>query len=318
MKKVIKNIFCIYSIIFLMKATQAQSMDAKTIEYFQPPIVTNKAPDHPRPTRPYDLKKNSVDLGLSPVLSQVPTFNQNGNLLASWNPQNNPSTKITFVIMHGGFGINPTSFADALWLRNHFTANVLILDSFWSRGKTENWLAGTNYGVNMRTLDAIAAARWLVKQKGIDPKKLFLIGGSQGGWTVLRTFTDDPWLSDQIKDLYAGGISLYPNCKVDGTNMRPRLGPYSKRIIVFTGGKDTATPISECNKSVFRNAAFWKHYPEATHGWDSENPTTTPVDGACAIANNPYRPYKVCRNNEVTNDMRNHIRSYVNEIVFGR
>jgi len=304
--------------VFLTMTLQVYSMDQKTIEYFQPPIVSDKAPDRPRPTRPYDLKKYSTDVGLSSVLSQVPTFNQKGKLLASWNPQNNPSTKITFVIMHGGFGITPAHFAKAIWLRNNFNANILILDSYWSRGKNENWKAGTNYGVNMRTLDAIAAGRWLVKEKGVDQRKLFLIGESQGGWTVLRTFTDDPWISNQIKDLYAGGISLYPNCKADGSNIRPRLGPYSKNIIVFTGGKDTATPISECNQKVFRVAALWKHYPEATHGWDIENPTRKIVDGACSVAKNPYRPYKVCRDDKVTNDMRNHIKKYVNEVASKR
>ena len=300
--------------LFLTMTLQVYSMDSKNIAYFQPPIVSDKAPDRPLYGR-YDLKKNSTSVGLSPVLSQVPAFNQKGKLLASWNPQNNPSTKITFVIVHGGFGIVPADFAQAIWLRNNFNANVLILDSFWSRGKNENWFARSQYGVNMRMLDAIAAGRWLVKEKGVDPRKLFLIGGSQGGWTVLRTFTNDPWISSQIDKIYAGGISLWPNCKADGSDIRPRLGPYSKKIIVFTGGKDTATPISECNQNVFRNAALWKHYPEATHGWDSENPTTKPVNGKCNEAKNPYRPYLVCRDDQATYDMRNHIKKYVNEVA---
>ena len=287
-------------------------MDSKNIAYFQPPIVSDKAPDRPLYGR-YDLKKNSTSVGLSPVLSQVPAFNQKGKLLASWNPQNSPNNKVTFVVLHGGFGIVPADFARSIWLRNNLDANVLILDSYWSRGRNENWKTGTNYGVNMRMLDAIAAGRWLVKEKGVDPRKLFLIGGSQGGWTVLRTFTNDPWISSHIDKIYAGGISLWPNCKADGSDIRPRLGPYSKKIIVFTGGKDTATPISECNQNVFRNTALWKHYPEATHGWDSENPTTKPVNGKCNEAKNPYRPYLVCRDDQATYDMRNHIKKYVNE-----
>ena len=31
----------------------------------------------------------------------------------------------------------------AVWLRKELKANVLILDSYWSRGRTENWLAWT-------------------------------------------------------------------------------------------------------------------------------------------------------------------------------
>ena len=177
--------------VFLTMTLHVCAMDQQIIDSFQPPIISEKAPDRPLNGR-YDLRKNTTSVGLSPILSQVPTFNQKGNLLASWNPQSIPSTKITFVVLHGGFGLVPADFARALWLRNNFNANVLLLDSFWSRGKNENWKTGTNYGVTMRTLDAIAAGRWLVKEKGVDSKKLFLIGGSQGGWTVLRTFTNDP------------------------------------------------------------------------------------------------------------------------------
>lgn len=253
--------------------------------------------------------------GLSPFLSQVPTFNQSGNLLASWNPQIDSRDSITFVMMHGGFGIVPAEFSRAMWLRDTFHANILVLDSFWSRGKYENWKTATNYGVNMRMLDALAAGKWLIEHKQIDPKKLFLIGESQGGWTVLRTFTNDPKIYKHTNHIYAGGISLWPNCRVTGSDLRPNLGPYSKNIIVFTGGKDTATPIKECNSKVFRDASRWVHYPDATHGWDSENPTTKASNGKCNEAKNPYRPYLVCRNDQATHDMRANIKQYVNEVL---
>lgn len=311
---VLRKIISYALFLCVLIGSQAHSIDQKTVDSFQPPIVSDKAPDRPLDGR-YDLNKMLEASGLSPFLSQVPTFNQSGNLLASWNPQTSSRDAITFVIMHGGFGIVPATFARSIWLRNNFNANVLILDSYWSRGKHENWFARSKYGVNMRMLDAIAAGRWLVKEKDVDPRNLFLIGESQGGWTVLRTFTNDPWISNNVKDIYAGGISLYPNCLADGSEHSPRLGPYSKNIIVFTGGKDTATPVAKCNQNIFRSAALWKHYPEATHGWDTENPTRKIVDGACSVAKNPYRPYKVCRDDKVTNDMRNHIKKYVNEVI---
>jgi dienelactone hydrolase len=164
-------------------------------------------------------------------------------------------------------------------------------------------------------LDVIATGRWLVATKKVDPKKLFLIGGSQGGWTVLRSFTNDPWIVKNVQSLYAGGISLWPNCKADGSPNRPTLGPYFKDIIVFTGGKDKATPISECDLSVLENTGRWTHYNEATHGWDHANPLRDSKNGECNIANNPYRPYLVCRDDISTLDTHKKIEEYVRKTI---
>ncbi len=299
------SIFC-----FLFSSSKSNALTQEEIAHFQPAIVSEVAPARPLNGR-YELGQYTKGIGISPFQSQIPSFRGHGNLIASWNPSGNPQQKITFVVLHGGFGIVPADMSRALWLKKSFDANVLILDSFWSRGKNENWKTATQFGVNMRMLDVIAAGRWLVENKNINPQKLFLIGGSQGGWTVLRSFTNDPWIVRNMQPLYAGGISLWPNCKADGSSIRPSLGPYFKNIIVFTGGQDTGTPISECNLNVFRNAGKWVHYPDATHGWDHANPLRDTRNGDCNTAANPYRPYSVCRNDTATRDTYKNIEQYV-------
>jgi hypothetical protein len=88
-------------------------------------------------------------------------------------------------------------------------------------------------------------------------------------------------------------------------------------VIIFTGGKDTATPISECPKRVLASAAQWHHYPDQTHGWDAANrgAAGTPVDGECGKAMNVYNPFAVCRSHAATDDMRRHIRSFVENLT---
>jgi dipeptidyl aminopeptidase/acylaminoacyl peptidase len=194
------------------------------VEFFQPPIVATQAPE--RPITNFSLFNNTTKVNLAPMRPVVPTFNGKGNLLASWNPHpEGVKNRPTFVIVHGGHGLVPGDFATALWARKDLGANTLVLDSYWSRGRDENWVTYTPLGANARMLDAIATGRWLVSQ-GIDPNQLFLMGGSQGGWAVLRTFTDEPFMREYAKGLYRAGFSLYPVCNSKGWKEDPTLGPY--------------------------------------------------------------------------------------------
>jgi hypothetical protein len=107
------------------------------IERFQPPITVERAPA--RPLNVYSLHNNTTLVGLESVRALVPSYNGQGKLLVSWTPhRDGPRGRPTFVLIHGGHGLGPTNFANAVWLRNAFLANVLVLDSYWSRGRNEN------------------------------------------------------------------------------------------------------------------------------------------------------------------------------------
>ena len=297
----------------LLLAGCAQEMTAAQVELFQPPIVATAAPA--RPLRgSFSLENNTTRVGLAPMRPLVPAYAGPGRLLASWNPHpSGVAGRPVFVVMHGGHGLVPGNFATALWLRRDLGASVLVLDSFWSRGIEENWLERTRYGANMRVLDAIAAARWLRDAQGTDPRTTFLIGDSQGGWTALRLFTDEPFLAEARAGLFRAGIALYPVCRSGGTAFSPRLGPYSGPVIVFTGGRDTATPPDQCPRETFARAAAWTHYPDQTHGWDTANrgAHSPAVDGECGRAMNSYNRFAVCRSDATTADMRRRIGDFV-------
>jgi dienelactone hydrolase len=287
-------------------------LTAADIDYFQPPIVATVAPE--RPITNYSLTNNTIKVKLAPMRPIIPTYNKKGNLLASWTPHpQGVANRPTMVIVHGGHGLIPGDFATALWARDQLGANTLVLDSYWSRGQNENWETYTRLGANARTLDAIAAGKWLLTQ-GIEPKKLFLLGGSQGGWTVLRTFTDEPFIAEQARGLYRAGFSLYPVCNSKGWRDDPTLGPYWGPVLVFTAGKDTATPPGRCPTRVFNDATAWTHYPDATHGWDTSNrgAHTPSVDGECGKALNVLNHFSVCRSDAATNDMHTKIKAFIN------
>jgi dienelactone hydrolase len=290
-----------------------QSIEAD-IDHFQPPITVTEPPANPL-NGTYSLANNVRRTGLAKIEPLIPAFNGKGMLLASWNPSPTGITSSpTFVIFHGGHGIVPTDFEMAWWLHKDVKANVLILDSFWSRGQSQNFITRSRYGANMRVLDAIAAGRWLKDKKGTQPTTTFMIGGSQGGWTVLRAFTNEPWLKEQVEPLYKGGVSLYPVCIADGSSYKPTLGPYFAPVIIFTGGSDAATPAAECARPIFTSAKEWVNYPGQTHSWDvsthgAGNPTE---DGKCFRALNTFLAFPVCRSNATTDDMRRRILGFVN------
>ena len=257
-------------------------------------------------TEPQSGRNTTDALGLGPMRAQIPAYDGRGQLIASWTPQARPGQAPTFVIMHGGHGIGGTDFVMAQRLRTEFNANVLVLDSYWSRGRSQNWNRDASIDANVRTFDAIAAGRWLVQQ-GTDPNRTYMIGGSQGGWVVLRAFTNDPTIANLVKPLYRGGISLYPVCDTG-----PDLAPYHGPVLLLTGGRDETTPIYRCPRRVTASAHRWVHYPEGTHAWDIavNGPLSPSVDGQCARSANPAA-FRMCYSERITNAMYQEIRNFV-------
>jgi dienelactone hydrolase len=124
--------------------------------------------------------------------------------------------------------------------------------------------------------DLVAAGRWLSTQ-GVNPDKTYAVGLSQGGWGVLRAFTNDPMVSELVKPYYAGGVSIVPVCEEPGltkyhsvpaTNFEyHKLGPYHSKVLLITGELDTLTPVSYCSDSTVKSVTKWLHWEDAGHGF---------------------------------------------------
>jgi dienelactone hydrolase len=252
--------------------------------------------------------------GLSRHTPLIPDWSKanSGKLLASWNSAPQPGRHPTLVIQHGGVGgPGSTDYGHARWfLAQGF--NVLVLDSFWSRGFIANWRkidapasqhgpSFSTLGANTRARDAFAAARWLLQQPQVDPARIFLVGGSQGGWSVLRAFTDEKSITDQHKGLFRAGVAIYPACwswqRTPGNHgqnttesIRPRLGPFYAPLLLVTAELEppgSQTDIHSCDPKLVQWAHQHIRLSHTTHAFDDESPPEKPVN-RCWYSANPH------------------------------
>jgi dipeptidyl aminopeptidase/acylaminoacyl peptidase len=81
---------------------------------------------------------------------------------------------------------------------------VLDVDYRASRGYGRAWRTAIYRHMGGVDLDdQVDAARWLVREKGIDPKRIGIYGGSYGGFITLMAMFTQP-------DVFAAGAALRP------------------------------------------------------------------------------------------------------------
>lgn len=269
-----------------------------------------------------NLNRSATFWGVGTVAPLIPGFDGKGLLLASWTPSTKPDAP-TFVIAHGGGGIDSTLFVLGADLQSKTGANILIVDSIWSRGRISNGgdsipASGKTLSSNARMFDLVAAGRWLATQ-GVDPKKTYAIGLSQGGWGVLRAFTNDPMITELVKPFYAGGVSLYPPCEEPGTLHTEsknfefhKLGPYHSRVLLITGGLDTLTPVSYCSDSTVKSVEKWLHWEDATHAFNQSigSAFERTLDGVCQTMVNSFGAHQFCYNERRVKQMLNEVQQF--------
>jgi dienelactone hydrolase len=269
-----------------------------------------------------NLNRSATFWGVGTVAPLIPGFDGKGLLLASWTPSTNPNAP-TFVIAHGGGGIDSTLFVLGADLQSKTGANILIVDSIWSRGRPTNGgdsiqASGKTLSSNARMFDLVAAGRWLAT-KGVDPKKTYAIGLSQGGWGVLRAFTNDPMITELVKPYYAGGVSVYPPCEEPGTPHTEsknfefhKLGPYHSRVLLITGGLDTLTPVSYCSDSTVKSVEKWLHWEDATHSFNQQigSAFERTLDGVCETMVNGFGAHQFCYNERRVKQMLNEVQQF--------
>ena len=287
-------------------------------DYDEPPAIIRVEPPTSEEMQRLNFGRYSANaqirrFGLADHTPLIPDWSkaQSGKLLASWNPAETPGRRPTIVLQHGGVG-GPGSidYGHARWFKAH-GYNVLILDSFWSRGFIANWRkidepvsahgrSFSSLGANTRARDAFAAARWLQEQPSVDASRIYLVGGSQGGWSVLRAFTDEKSIAEKYKGLFRAGVAIYPACwswqvtperhaQHTSSEQRPRLGPFYGPVFLVTVELEppgSQTDMQSCDQRLLSWAAQHRFFAQTTHAFDDESPPENPVD-RCWYSANP-------------------------------
>lgn len=200
------------------------------------------------------------------------------------------------IMIHGG----PTAQRAAEWVaRNQFFASrgfaVLDVNYRGSTGYGREYMEALfgQWGV-VDVEDAVGGARFLAEQGLADPDKLVIMGGSAGGYTVLKALVDHPGFFKAgvslygISDLFAlqagthkfeahyNDILLGP--LPEAANMYRERSPLfsaekiADALAIYHGAKDQVVPIDQAEAIVAslrrRGVPHRYHiYEDEGHGW---------------------------------------------------
>ena len=177
-----------------------------------------------------------------------------------------PGSHAVVIVLHGCGGINANTqlWADRLVAWGY---GSLVVDSLQPRGVTSVCASDRQRLVTPfdRAGDAIAAARWLQGQPGVDGARIAVIGESHGGGTA-ATLANHPFVEaagGQIK----AAIDYYGPCRNPG-----RYGGLP--LLVLAGQADTwSAPAQRC--TAYQAAQppgspiTVATYPGVVHGFDN-------------------------------------------------
>jgi dienelactone hydrolase len=204
------------------------------------------------------------------------------------------------IVLHSCSGMtsNLLDWAEAV---NRMGFAALLLDSFTARGITEICTGRVSVSVSSRLTDAYRALALLSVHPRIDPRRIAVLGFSDGGWVTLwasQAQIERRFLRANVE--FAAHAAFYPfACNVrlvNETAMAP--GP----VRIFVGAADDWTPIGPCREWVARRQAAGRDvslvvYERAMHAFDV--PDFSPPrrwtgifnPGKCTITEQPDRTF---------------------------
>ena len=152
--------------------------------------------------------------------------------------------------------------------------HALVLDSLTPRGERElctQKIGTRKVTMQNRRLDALAALQWLAQQPQVEPRKIGLMGWSNGGSAVLAASNERH--AEVAKSLVKPNflVAFYPGCEAE---LQRGYQP-SADLLLLVGEADDWTPAEPCKRlaaqapsSGAANISI-EVYPGAFHGFDS-------------------------------------------------
>jgi dienelactone hydrolase len=179
------------------------------------------------------------------------------------------------VMMHGCGGLHREAFWTA-WVQpwvdllGQHGIGGAVVDSFGPRGVDQVCTGNVAAWAVRRADDAYSARRWLAEQPYVDPRRIAVMGMSNGGRAVLaslRTGLAHP-------DLFVAGVALYPGCQNDVGST------FYAPLLVLIGNADMVTPARFCEQMKRGQPASAPAlelvvYPGGPHAFDMRLPDRT-------------------------------------------
>ena len=203
-----------------------------------------------------------------------------GHWFVATGPMQAPTLAPALVLMHGcggpfdGRGQLAARYTELAARLNAMGVHALVTDSFTPRGEKElcTQRVGSRQVTQLqRRRDALGALQWLAAQPGVDPKRLGLLGWSNGGSTVLSA------LNRRHPEVAAApvqpslAVAFYPGCETELARGFEPTAP----LLMLLGELDDWTPASPCKAlshgaqtSPASPAVQWESYAGAYHGFD--------------------------------------------------
>ena len=121
---------------------------------------------------------------------------------------------------------------------------ALHVDSFGSRGEREICTQKDRRisAARDRPADAFAALRWLAARKDVDPRRIHLMGWSNGGMAVLNTLRPDAPGREAEGPQFRSAVAFYPGCGALSHGEYRPIAP----LLIQSGGADDWTPARNC------------------------------------------------------------------------
>lgn len=156
---------------------------------------------------------------------------------------------------------------------------AFVVDSYSGRGvDAELSCAGRVLQGSQRAADVLVALELAREHPSVDPDKLFLMGYSHGGWTILEALANGAELPPGLTDSpgnhlqgVRGLIAWYPYCGF-GANY---LGGWDSElpVLMLLAAEDRTTAPEPCVEIASTHASqgkpvSWQVYPGVDHGFD--------------------------------------------------
>jgi dienelactone hydrolase len=214
-------------------------------------------------------------------------------IAAHWLPAGRDGARPAVVALHGCGGLYRR---DGVTLQERYTDyavrlnaagfHVVLPDSFGSRGSgpTCTLRAGERrITLDTRRGDVLAALAWLRQRPDVDPKRIVLLGWSNGASTLLTALNSArPKPAD-----VAGAVAFYPGC----SQMLKRPYTAAAPLLMLLGAIDDWTPPAPCERLAARVRQaqpsldlVLKVYPDSGHGFDGRGPVRFRSDVASGVS----------------------------------